>query len=593
MASEQELDEIRRRIEIVDLISHYVTLKKAGANYKALCPFHEERTGSFMVSPEKQIYKCFGCNEGGDIFTFIMKMEGLSFPEAIKFLADRSGVKLALTSYNPQEHASKDDKNQLLALNDLAAKYFQMILTNHPSGSKAKEYLYKRCITDESIKKFRLGYAPSNRALADFLTKKGYSVQAISAAGSPDRFVNRIMFPICDAMGNVIAFTGREFPDGSGPKYLNTAETSLYHKSRAIYGLNHAKIALRQNQSVIFVEGQMDVVSSHQAGIQNTVASSGTALTLDHLKIMYRYAQRFILAFDNDEAGQKATEKVIDMALTENYITDVIVFPENFKDAGEIIEKEPSLWPKIVKSAIPAIEWHINRAFSIYDTDSATLNGTQKKQIASRLLPIINKIPDQIEKTHYLDKLYRLGIPREILNQSMSSSPSQSVSKPSSQPSHPAREKLDIESQAIGHFLNNPKAARKLISKLNENYFSLQYKPIVKEVKIWYNQSESNIETKKLVSYLRSQLNETDTLIIDKILNASLNPSNELDAPDDLDSIRSDINQAIDHLKTNYYENRKMDFATAIANAEDSGDRTKVKQLLQDLQTFLQKPGGN
>lgn len=599
MASELELEEIRRRVDIADLISHYVTLKRAGANFKALCPFHEERTGSLMISPEKQIFKCFGCSESGDIFGFIMKMEGLNFPEAIRFLADRAGVRIEDTFVKNELTEKRDDKNRLLAINELATKYYQKILVDHPIGAKAKEYLYKRGINDESIKQFRLGFAPSQKGLSDLLLKRGYTISEIGASGKPDRFYNRIMFPICDPMGNVIAFTGREFPDNNGPKYLNTAETVLYHKSRALYGLNHAKIALRQKQAVIFVEGQMDVISSHQLGVQNTIASSGTALTADHMKIMYRYAQHFTLAFDNDEAGRKATEKVIDLALSENYITDVIVFPEKYKDAGEIIEKEPEIWQKLVAKAIPAVQWHFDRAFSLFDTQE-TLNGTQKKQIAGRLLPIIRQIRDGVEQAHYLQKLSkRLAIPEEILRDSMKQHDEKKTDLPVKTEIKPSlkvekMEKLGLEAQIIGQIFSHPNLAVDFIDEIDEQYFTKAYLTIVKELKIWYNKSDINKEKvqTELISYLRAKLDEPDKTILNKIINESLDPTNELDTGGDDDSIEAAIKQTLEHLHKNYYENQKLDFARGIAEAEEAGDRHKVKELLKDLQKFLQNSGG-
>ncbi len=593
MASEQELEEIRRRVDIVDLISNYVTMRKAGANFKALCPFHEERTGSFMISPEKQIYKCFGCNEGGDIFGFVIKMEGLNFPEAIRFLADRSGVKIE-DKFEPTQE-KKDDKNRLLNINELASKYFQTILLNHELGKGALEYLKKRGISEEMIRKFRIGFAPEKRGLGDFLVKRGFRESEIAAAGKPERFYKRIMFPIADPMGTTIAFTGREFPDGPGPKYLNTAETALFHKSRALYGLNNAKMAIRQKGSIIFVEGQMDVIASHQAGVENVVASSGTAVTEDHFRIMYRYAQRFVLAFDNDEAGQKATEKVIEICLRENYTADVCVLPAEFKDAGEVIEKVPQMWPELIKKAIPAVQWHFDRAFSMVG-DEMSLNGTQKKQIAAKLLPIINQIADSVEKQHYLQKLAnRLSVTVEILKGSIKQD-----KYASKKPSEPVGEeikkieKLDLQGELIGQLINNPGLGKEFIGKINEKHFTNTYITIVKMIKIWYNEAviiSENVQ-KELISYLRKNLNEADQEILKKIIDSSMNPKNELEAGEDNATIESAINQTLEHLSLNYHENQKLDFARAIGEAEESGDRKKVKELLSQLQTFLQSAGG-
>lgn len=533
------------------------------------------------------------CGEGGDIFGFIMKLEALNFPEAVKFLADRSGVKLEDTfEKNPQK---KDDKNKLLLINEIAAKFFQTILNDHPLGAKAKEYLKGRGISEEMIRKFRIGFAPAKKGLGDILVKRGFSEGEIAAAGKPDRFFNRIMFPIRDAMGNVIAFTGREFPDGNGPKYLNTAETVLFHKSRAMYGLDQAKMAIRQKQAVIFVEGQMDVIASQQMGVENVVASSGTALTLDHLRIMFRYAQHFILAFDNDEAGQKATEKVIEMTLRENYITDVVVLPEKFKDAGEVIEKEPELWPKLVKEAIPAVEWHFARAFNIYDTKES-LNGTQKKQIAARLLPIIGQITDEVEKKHYLGKLgRRLKINEDVLRKTILTKNFDKIEM-TADDEKPARKrlKLSLEEQIIASLINYPHVGKDFIDGIETKLFPKAYLTIVNELKIWYNNTEivRDDQQKDLTSYLHQKVDDESALILNRIIDDALDPKNELDASDDYVVIEAAIRQALEHLKQNSYENQKVNFAQMIAEAEEAGDRQKVKELLKDLQVFLQNAGG-
>ena len=222
-----EVEEIKRRIDIVDLISSYLTLQKAGSNYKALCPFHQEKTPSMMISPEKQIFKCFGCSEGGDIFSFVMKMENLEFPEALKMLADRAGVKLERRKFTAED--KPDRKSRLFQINNLIARAFHQILMTHPAGQPAREYLQKRGLANQTIKEFMIGYAPSSRAMHQWLKKKNFTDEEIQNAGSPDRFFRRIIFPIRDVMGNVLGFTGRVLDSKQEPKYLNTPETNIFH----------------------------------------------------------------------------------------------------------------------------------------------------------------------------------------------------------------------------------------------------------------------------------------------------------------------------------------------------------------------------
>ena len=309
-----DLDLIKSKIDLVDYIGRVVPLKKAGTNWKGVCPFHQEKTPSFMVSPEKGIWHCFGCARGGDIFKFVMEKEGVEFVEALQMLAETTGVTL---SKAPQQSGQR---KTLLEINELTAKYFAKALSDTASGRQAKDYLVGRGLTLNSIADFRVGYAPSTgRALVEFLRHRGYAEADIERAGVAtrkgrflqDKFVHRIMFPLTDALGRVVAFTGRVLDPKQQPKYLNSPETPLFHKSETLYGLHLAKMAMQQSGSVVLVEGQMDVISSRQAEVVNVVGVSGTALTAEQMKIISRYARDVILALDADAAGGGATKRAI------------------------------------------------------------------------------------------------------------------------------------------------------------------------------------------------------------------------------------------------------------------------------------------
>lgn len=589
MADDQDLEEIRRRVDLVDLVSHYLTLKKAGANYKSPCPFHQERTPSFMISPEKQIYKCFGCGEGGDIFGFIMKMENLTFPEAVRLLAERSGVQLKTTSYN-KPTMPVDEKNHLYHTNALAARYFQTILLKHPTGQSALEYLHKRGLTDETIKKFQLGYAPARKALAQTLAKRGIDDKTLTKAGNPDRFFNRIIFPLYDPLGNVIAFTGRAFPDDNkGPKYYNTPETTLFHKGRTIYGLHLAKNAIRETKSVVFVEGQMDVIASHQAGVQNVVASSGTALTIDHLRIMHRYAPKFILALDNDEAGQLATGKVAEISLSEGYDIFIAQIPQTAKDPGDLAISEPQTWKKAVQSAIPAVEWYFNRAFQTFSSPaSPSLGANDKKQIAKYLLPIIARLPDVVERTHYLQSLSKkINIKEDILQVALNRFITPENNNPLPPPSTIPTSPHDLISSVLYYFIQYPVIAQNFHSALKDEAFAKSaYSSIAKQLKIWYNDNKSSkiLQSGQPLSFLSKNLAGEDKQKLEKILSAV---SFIVFQQDDDETIKEAIKESINHLRQQKRDQTKEEYAAAIAQAEESGDREKVKKLLSELQQFL------
>ncbi len=402
-----DIDLIKSKIDIVDFIGKYLTLKKAGVNYKGLCPFHVEKTPSFMVSPERQIWHCFGCGRGGDVFKFLMEKEGIEFPEALQMLAEQAGVPLSKV---PREGV--ESKKILYAINELAAKYFERVLSDTNDGRKAKDYLIGRGLLQKTISEFRLGFAPNGgRALAEFLKRRGYSDQDIERAGMvvhrgqtpQDKFVGRIMFPLLDSLGRVVAFTGRVLDDKRIPKYLNSPETPIFRKSELLYGIHSAKTAIQQSERAVLVEGQMDTISSHQAGVKNVVGTSGTALTPQQLKIVSRYAREIVLALDSDEAGGEATKRAVELA-GEFDLGVRVALLGGHKDPDSLIKKDKTRWQKIIDEAVPVLDFYFDNALAKYDVSDLQ----QKKQLTRELLTIIHKLIDPVEKDHYLKKLARL-----------------------------------------------------------------------------------------------------------------------------------------------------------------------------------------
>lgn len=361
---EDAKEEIRARLAVEDVIGQYIELKRAGRNFKGHSPWGTDKTPSFMVSPEKGIWHDFSSNKGGDIFTFVMEMEGITFREALEKLAQQAGVELKRYSGDDKKQAAH--KQRLYDALELATKYFQYCLTKNKAVMKY--VFYQRNLNKNTVAKFRIGYAPkSGRALVDFLTKRGFSKKEIEDAGLVNRFggdlfKGRMTVPLMDVSGRVIGFTARIIEkDENSPKYLNTPETLLYNKGRHIFGLSQAKDAIRRSEFVVVVEGNMDVISSHQAGVCEAVATAGTAMTEMHLKSFARMTNDIRLAYDGDEAGVRAAERAISMASKFGIYLSVIDDYHGCKDADELIQKDPALWQKAVQSYRPALEWLLEK----------------------------------------------------------------------------------------------------------------------------------------------------------------------------------------------------------------------------------------
>ncbi|MBM3205610.1 DNA primase [Candidatus Shapirobacteria bacterium] len=404
-----QLEEIKRKIDIVEFINSFIPLKKTGRNFKALCPFHSEKTPSFIVSPERQIWHCFGqCSEGGDIFKFLMKIENLEFGEAVKELAKRAGIKL--TQYQPSE--GEKNKQLLYEINHLAAEFYHFLLLNHPVGKKALDYILGRGIKKESLALFKIGFAPQAwRSLQAFLVKKkGYRPEVLEKAGLViktqkgdfyDRFRHRLMFPLKDHHGNVRGFAGRLLdPQAKEAKYVNTPETFIYHKSDLLYGFFEAKKEIKEQDQAVLVEGELDMISSYQTGVKNVLAIKGTALTENQVKLISRFTQKIILALDQDIAGDQAAHRGIEMAENEGMMIRVAKL-QGGKDPDEIAQKKPKLWWELIKKAVPVYDYLIDSAFARFNGEG--IEG--KRKISEEIIPILARIGNEIVRDHYLRQL--------------------------------------------------------------------------------------------------------------------------------------------------------------------------------------------
>lgn len=421
------VEQVKSRLDVVDVISGYIKLQRAGANWKARCPFHNEKTPSFHVSPERQSWHCFGCNKGGDFISFVQEIEGVEFIDALRMLATKAGVAMP-ERHERTESGSQNQRAALLAVAELSAKFFEKQLWHSTAGAKALAYLRERGLADDTIRAWRLGWAPNDwRALSDFLQKQKYASSQIVASGVCvqktgnsqletrnslyDRFRSRIMFPICDATGRVAGFTGRAFgatvmPDGAEPaKYVNTPQTSLYDKSRILFGLDKAKLAMRQKDQCLVVEGNVDAILSWQAGAANVVATSGTALTPQQLTLLGRYSKNLAFCFDADQAGQAAARRGIGLALAGDFSVRMLTIPDpKCKDPADYVAVHGVAWNEVIAQAQPVMEYYYHRVRAVHDPSSEQ---SRRAAIAS-LGPLIRHLASRVERDRWMNALASL-----------------------------------------------------------------------------------------------------------------------------------------------------------------------------------------
>ena len=425
------VDEVKQRVNIVDIIARYVPLKKAGTSYKAPCPFHDERTPSFVVFPQSDRWQCFGaCGTGGDVFSFLMRKENLDFRDALQMLAAEVGVNLDESGDGHSERT----RTSIFEVNTAAATYFREVLLHHPAAAEARGYLERRQIDSAVAERFQLGFAlDAWDGLREHLLRHGHSLDEQLSAGllkqnaerssTYDAFRGRLMIPIWDRQGRIIGFGGRVLGDGQ-PKYLNTSETSVFHKSRVIYALDKAHRAISQVGRVVIVEGYMDVIAAHQHGFENVVACMGTALTPDQLRQLQRYTDNFVLALDADTAGQQATIRGLNQArqalsriskpkltpggrvhLEERLNANLhIVSMPTGRDPDDVIRQDSVLWHELVEQALPLVDFYFQLVSTQYDLQTAQGKGAA----VSELAPLIAELGDEIEQQHYIQQLSRL-----------------------------------------------------------------------------------------------------------------------------------------------------------------------------------------
>ena len=503
------ITDVKQRLDIVELVSEYVNMQKSGRNFKGLCPFHTEKHPSFFVFPAQQSWHCFGaCGTGGDIYSFIMKKEGIDFGQALRLLAQKGGI--TLSPLEAPAKAADEKKERLFQINEAATEYYHHLLSSTKAGEAARSYLARRKVVPEIIKTFRIGFSPDAwETIKNYLLGKGYTEKELvetgliiekEEGGSYDRFRNRLMFPICDIQGRVTGFGARVLDD-SLPKYINSPQTSIFDKSSSLYGVDKAKSAIRKENSAIIVEGYMDVLSAHQHGWQNVVGSMGTSLTEKQVEGMKRLTNSITLALDADIAGEEATLRGRAILAYSNAEAKVILLPPG-KDPDEVIREDPALWQELVEQAMPILDFAFQSVVSKVDINKAK----DKSLAVQKLLPTIYDIKDPVQQSHYLKKLAReLKIEesaiKAALRESKAGRKRPQLSKPTEQ-ARLARQIVfsPIEKECLALLLQYPEL-RPLARELSPEHFeSTENREVF--VKWQYSSDISDIESKLDTSLL-------------------------------------------------------------------------------------------
>ncbi len=584
-----QVDEIKQKLDIIQVVGEYVQLKKAGVNWKGRCPFHNEKTPSFMVNPDKGIFHCFGCNEGGDIYTFIQKIEGIDFPEALRLLAAKAGV--PLEQYDPRVSSQK---NRLMDICSSATNHWQEILTKS-QGQKAREYLQRRGLTDSTIKSFKFGYAlESWDDLFAYLKGKGFSEAEIFLAGLTveksggrgyyDRFRDRITFPVSDIHGNVIGFSARAMNKDEAAKYINSPENPIYHKGRTLYALDKAKQAIRDTGYAIIVEGNMDAVTCHQAGFKNVVACSGTALTVEQIKILKRYTDNIALCFDQDEAGQRAAQRSIDLLLDAEMNIKIIQLAFG-KDPDECIKHDIKLWEQSLRGAKLVMQFYIDK----YLTDESLVNINAKKSATKIILNEVAKIKNKVEQSYWLKELAnKLDVSEAILKESIPNVVTENTGGSAKETTPVKKEKtVDLEylERVLTIIINQPQLiayAEEFMPPeiISDPALGLFYKNLL----ITYNKASRQLGRKDVVAWLTENQDlpraYLDSLIIyiDQVYEGFR-----------AEDFNNELIGLIRTLTRHHLESKIKQLSKQLVEVEKKKDKEQTDNLLREMQNYSEQ----
>lgn len=581
------VQEIKDRLKIEDLVSQYVQLKKVGRSLKALCPFHAEKSPSFIVSPDRQIAYCFGCNKGGDIFAFVQEVEGLDFVDALKMLAEKAGVELPEYKKSGRPRATGDVKDQLFKIYEEATALYERQLWESEPGRKVLDYLRRRGLTDESIKAFRIGFSPDSfEETYTYLLKKGFTRKLLVSSGLAltkettvekiyDRFRGRLMFPIRDNLGRIVAFGGRALSKDQEPKYVNSPESPIYHKSNVLYGFYQAKPTLKQKGEAVIAEGYFDVIAAHQAGVENTVAPCGTALASRQIRLLKPFVQSIALAFDNDLAGQEAAKRAYGMAQEFELAVKMVVIPDG-KDPADFVRDHGDAFTGLVEEAIPYGDYFYQALLKAYGTADIT----SKKKILQEFLPFFSFMKSSIERDEYVRRLaLDLGLKEvqiydEIQNVKLPDyHPARMVEEAETAESRTTR-KQELSEIILGFMIEFPRIGKLFLEKVDENSFSDDLKAIYKALADQYN-----------VQGFEAAGNVIDNFpheIKQKAALASLYVSEKYGEISEVD-VEKELERLISRLQEKRLNQQRRDLHKRLQEAEKAENKELSNQLLQEL----------
>ncbi|MEI6511316.1 MAG: DNA primase [Candidatus Uhrbacteria bacterium] len=608
-------DEIKSKVDIAELVGEYLALKPAGPQrFRALCPFHSERTPSFHVSADKQIWHCFGCSEGGDCFSFVMKMEGMDFPEALRHLGKKVGVEVKRFVA-----AESNEKQRLVEANEVAAEFFRSTLVSSDAGKVAREYLVKRGIDVTLAEKFKLGFAPDTWDSMTFaLSTRGFQPMEIERAGLAlkrkdgsgvfDRFRARIMVPLRDQHGNVVGFTGRVLPGApdDSAKYMNSPETPIYHKGHLLFGLDLAKQAIKREGRVIVVEGNLDVIASHKAGVENVVASSGTALTEDHVALLKRFTSTLVFSFDADAAGFKAAQRGIALARAASMDVRVAVLPADAgKDPDDAVQKDPQLWRDAVTKTVPIMEYFIERAVANRDL----ANVDDKRAVAALILPELSQITDVIEREHWLQTVSDLlrtdmGVLRSsLVNKTVmgaerqgSRHPERDISRsedggmprsrgPITVGGVPSRLSKDEQAarSLLGLFLQDPESRPILILSIDDRFLPTEpLRLLYKAMREEYDSSQSTDQpAHAFFGKMRNRLQANPEDI--SLLTQLALHGEDFVAQSPPERVTAQIQELLDSMTASAKDRQRKAIEADMRRAEEAGDTATVEKLIREF----------
>lgn len=572
-------EQIKERINIVDIVSKRVQLKKSGKNYFGLCPFHSEKSPSFSVNEDLGYFKCFGCGESGDVITFVQKVEGMDFKEAMEHLGAEAGIKVDFSEIDsPEEKA----RQKIFKLNTFAVKFFQYVLLKHRSGAAGREYIKKRNLNNKSINEFGIGYAPASRinpqTFTKFAQKKGFSTKELIDGGLAinregkiiDKFRERLMFTIYDVKGRPVGFSGRILIKSDyAPKYLNTSETPVFHKSDIIYGLFQGKEDIRKSDNVILVEGQTDVISSHQAGVKNVIAPLGTSLTDSHLKNLKRYTANLSVCFDQDFAGEKAVKRAVQMAQSQDFeVTAVPV--AGVKDVDELVQKTPEKWKESAEKPIKIVDYLLDRL--VERLDIKTVDG--KVEVISEIAPFVISIANQIRKDYYINEISRkIDVDKELVVANLGKVAREQTTEIKKEIKHQiaTQSTQGQEQYFVGRMIQYPEITMRVRNLITPKLFSSKD---FREFIVEFLQCNDAEEVKKVLKRL-------DEETIKKLSDAALMNMSE---NEEVAEVEEDLVEVLTSLKEKYLKRRLRNLNSKLKEAEENPEMLEeVKAVAAEL----------